>query len=72
MDRFGWLLLPISLGLSTLEFSTNVAFAEFWTVVKDWSEMSRYEQKGELEARRIYEAITHNPDGVLKWITLHW
>ncbi len=50
----------------------NLAFAEFWTVVKDWSETSRYEQKSELDARRLYEAITHDPDGVLKWITLHW
>ena len=50
----------------------NLAFAGFWGVVKDWSETSRYEQKGELDARQLYEAITHDPDGVLQWIRSHW
>ncbi len=50
----------------------NPAFGGFWGVVKDWSEASRYEQKSELDARRLYEAVTHDPDGVLKWIRSHW
>jgi len=28
MDRLGWLLLPLSFGLSTLDFSTSIAIAE--------------------------------------------
>lgn len=46
--------------------------AAYWGVVKDWSELSRYEQKSELEARQLYEAVTHDPDGVLQWITSRW
>jgi hypothetical protein len=51
---------------------TNPAFASCWGLVKDWKETSRYEQKSEADARKLYEAITHDPDGVLKWIQSHW
>jgi HEPN domain-containing protein len=50
----------------------NPSLLGFWGVVKDWAESSRYEQKTEIEARRLYEAITHDPDGVLAWIRRHW
>jgi hypothetical protein len=50
----------------------NLSFAAYWTVVKDWSETSRYEERPEADARRLYEAITHNPDGVFVWIQRHW
>jgi hypothetical protein len=50
----------------------NPALRGYWGVAKDWKETSRYEQKTEAEARGLYEAITHDPDGVLKWIQRHW
>jgi hypothetical protein len=50
----------------------NPALRAFWTVVKDWSETSRYQEKTEVEARALYEAITNNPDGVFEWIRRHW
>lgn len=43
-----------------------------WGVVKEWKETSRYEDKTEAEARSLYEAVTHNPDGVLQWIQTRW
>jgi hypothetical protein len=48
------------------------AFQTFWTVTKNWSETSRYEERAESEAKTLYEAITNNPDGVLLWIQQHW
>jgi len=49
----------------------NPGLAGYWGVAKDWKETSRYEQKTEAEARALYEAITHQPDGVLRWIRIH-
>jgi HEPN domain-containing protein len=52
--------------------SANPALAQNWTVVTEWDETSRYKEKTEAEARRLYEAVTHDPDGVLQWIQSHW
>jgi len=43
-----------------------------WGVAKDWKETSRYEEKTEREARTLFEAITNEPNGVLRWIRGHW
>jgi hypothetical protein len=50
----------------------NSALNAFWGVAKDWKETSRYEEKNEVEARALYEAVTHKPDGVFQWIQTHW
>ena len=50
----------------------NPTFAAHWGVARDWQETSRYEQKTQAEAQKLYDAITNNPDGVLPWIRLHW
>jgi HEPN domain-containing protein len=50
----------------------NIAFSSNWGLVKDWEEISRYEQKTQADAEELYLAITHNPDGVMPWIRLHW
>lgn len=47
-------------------------FARFWTVVAQWKETSRYQPKTEGEAKDLFEAITHDPHGVLKWIQNYW
>jgi hypothetical protein len=36
------------------------------------SETMRYHFMPESEAKRLYEAVTHNVNGVLPWIRMHW
>lgn len=52
--------------------AANAAFAGCWSTVKDWSEASRYVRTSEVMARELYQAISHDPDGVLKWIKTYW
>jgi HEPN domain-containing protein len=61
--------LQIEFGIAR---GANPALEAYWGPVKDWKEISRYEQKGEREARQLYEAITNQPNGVLQWIKAHW
>jgi hypothetical protein len=48
------------------------AFVGYWGTATQWKETSRYEDKTEAEAKALYEAIHHDPDGVLKWIRNYW
>jgi HEPN domain-containing protein len=50
----------------------NPRFEANVNVVKAWKETSRYRPAEEVEARRLYEAITEQPDGVLQWIRTYW
>ena len=43
-----------------------------WSVIKDWSEKSRYKEHSEQKARDIYSAITDPNHGVLQWLQQHW
>jgi hypothetical protein len=52
--------------------AANPALANFWGITKDWKETSRYELKTEAEARALYEAVSHNPNGVYLWIRSRW
>jgi len=52
--------------------AANPTLGGYWGIVKDWKETSRYEDKTEVEARELYEAVTHNPDGVFRWIQSRW
>src|SRR5262249_22115424 len=47
-------------------------FIKHWAVVTQWKETSRYESKTEPGARALYEAITHDPEGVFRWIQNYW
>jgi HEPN domain-containing protein len=47
-------------------------FAAHWGTAIQWKVESRYQAKTEAEARALYEAITHVPDGVLPWIRNFW
>lgn len=49
--------------------AVNPVFAGFWGIAKDWKETSRYEIKTQADAEQLYEAIAHDPDGVLPWYT---
>ncbi len=50
----------------------NPTLRGYWGVAKDWRETSRYERKAKSEAEELYEAITNEPDGVLRWIRNYW
>jgi hypothetical protein len=50
----------------------NPVLAGNWGVAKNWTEASRYQQKTEKEARELIEAVTNEPDGVLRWIRTNW
>jgi HEPN domain-containing protein len=50
----------------------NPALASFWTTVKDWKETSRYDDKTEDDAKELYEAVSHKPDGVFQWLQTRW
>jgi len=52
--------------------AANPALYANWQRVKDWSEQARYLQKTQAEAERLFEAVTHPSDGVMRWIRLRW
>jgi hypothetical protein len=52
--------------------AANLAFALNWSIVKDWSERSRYERHSQAKARRMVDAVTDNANGVLSWIKARW
>ena len=47
-------------------------FIAHWGTVLQWKVTSRYESKTEAEAKDLFTAITHTPDGVLEWIRNYW
>jgi hypothetical protein len=47
-------------------------FVSYWGTARLWKETSRYDNKTQVEAEKLYEAITQDPDGVLKWIQKYW
>lgn len=51
---------------------SNPQLDAYWLTVQGWKEVSRYERKTEAEARKLFEAITNDPDGVLPWIQTRW
>lgn len=54
------------------ELKSNSSFQLNWTVVKDWSEESRYQKHFEKKAKDIYSAIAEQKNGVFKWVKRHW
>jgi HEPN domain-containing protein len=43
-----------------------------WSIIKVWSEESRYKKHNQKEAHDIYLAITDPSHGVLQWLQQHW
>lgn len=43
-----------------------------WEYAKAWKEISRYQEKTEFDARRLYEAVTDDVNGVLPWVKARW
>lgn len=54
------------------EMSSNVDFRINWTLVKDWSEESRYQKHTKQEAEDLYSAIAHRKNRVFIWIRRRW
>lgn len=54
------------------QIAVSENFAENWSIVKDWSEASRYDTFDTDEAQYIISAITNPENGVLQWIKTHW
>ena len=48
--------------------SANPVLGGYWGITKDWKETSRYDEKTETDARELFEAVSHKPDGVFLWI----
>lgn len=52
--------------------TANVAFLNNWVIVRDWNESARYQLWSELEARKLFAAVTDVPNGVMSWVRVHW
>ena len=54
------------------ELNKNAAFNDFWAVVKDWNETSRYVDTPEKTAQDMVKAVKDPKNGVLTWVKNHW
>jgi HEPN domain-containing protein len=54
------------------DIGANATLGSYWGVAEAWTEVSRYQQKTEADARDLFEAVTSDPDGVFRWIQQHW
>ena len=52
--------------------SARDTFDANWGTVLQWKPTSRYISKAETEAKDLYAAIVHKPDGVLRWLLKYW
>ena len=52
--------------------ASNDQFNSNWTTVLGWDVTSRYASRTEAEAKDLFAAITHKPDGVLRWLKDYW
>jgi len=43
-----------------------------WTLVKDWTEESRYNKIDVKKAKTFYDAVADEHNGVLQWIKQRW
>ncbi len=54
------------------EKTRNPQFAINWSVIKDWTEKSRYQQQSQKKARAIVKAVSDPQHGVLQCIKRCW
>jgi len=45
---------------------------QYWKIVSDWSEESRYNLHSLQKALDLYEAVSNSKKGILKWIEKYW
>ena len=63
--------LKLQLKLDTMP-AANPSLGIYWQLVKDWDEEARYQQKTEVQARKLHQAVTDGSNGVLSWVKGHW
>jgi hypothetical protein len=56
----------------TADTAANLALGQNWLVVKDWNETTRYQTTSHQKAKKLYNAITDNSNGVMPWIRARW
>jgi HEPN domain-containing protein len=54
------------------EIKNAPVFKTNWSIVRDWSEASRYNKYTEKEASDLLSAVSDKKHGVIKWLKLHW
>jgi hypothetical protein len=54
------------------DIAANRVLDRNWHIVMDWSEQSRYETTSHHKAKKLYNAIADNTNGVMQWIRAHW
>jgi HEPN domain-containing protein len=52
--------------------AVNLVLDQNWKVAMGWSEQSRYQNTSHREAKKLYQAITDNINGVMPWIRARW
>jgi hypothetical protein len=52
--------------------AANPILRDNWLTVKDWKETSRYHISTQLQAEKLFLALTDANDGVLPWIKNYW
>ena len=55
-----------------LDMGANPQFGVNWSYATKWKEISRYQVFVEFDARRLYQAVTEDPNHVFPWIKTHW
>ena len=51
---------------------TKNTLGQHWLIAKDWSESSRYRMSSQLQAEKLFHALTDTTDGVLLWVQNYW
>ncbi len=59
-------------GQRDADIAANAVLDDNWLIVKQWSEIARYESRTQLKAEDLYRAVTDSANGVLPWIRNHW
>lgn len=65
-------LLKVAKLNSALDAQTNDQLTLNWKVIQDWDENSRYKTWDKGEAQDILNAVDHQQNGVLPWLTQFW
>jgi HEPN domain-containing protein len=55
-----------------IRLAADATLARYWTVVKDWSEESRYDASGLRAAKELLEAVSDPSHGVLQCLQKDW
>ena len=51
---------------------TDPKFSQYWGIVRDWSEQSRYERLTVQQAEALINALRDGKHGVMRWLKQYW